>query len=105
MEKWHIEVAVPPKKERLYTISTFRRGFLGKRGTELVQEVAVFKKKNKIWNIYWQKKFINKNVFLCPNYEFKLRSLAKNLVTFKIQNGVLGQKNLILWGLIENPNF
>ena len=28
------------------------------------------------------KKFINKNVFLCHNQEFKLRILTKNLVTF-----------------------
>ena len=29
------------------------------------------------------KKFINKNVFLCHNLEFKLRILTKNEVTFK----------------------
>ena len=38
------------------------------------------------------KKFINKNAFLYHNYQFKLGILTKNLVTFKIWDGVKDKK-------------
>ena len=49
--------------------------------------------KNKLKSVIFNdKKIINKKVFLCHNYEFKLGNVAKNLVIFKRWDGVKDEK-------------
>ena len=50
------------------------------------------------------KKFINTNVFLRQNYEFKLKSVTRNLVTFKRWDGGKdkGQKFKYYRGSLKN---
>ena len=64
---------------------------------------CLHKKWNKSWNVYWQKKFINKIFFCAITKNSNLEIWTKNLVTFKDENQ--GWKTLILLGFTEKCNF
>ena len=50
----------------------FERGLLEKKGAFFRFGVQFYKMRTKIWNISWQKEFLNNTIFFSHNFEFKL---------------------------------
>ena len=85
-----IEPLTKFSKRRVLTVPQFLEGGCWERGGDFFQGGCSFCIKAN-WNLT-TKKIINKKVFLCHNYEFKLGNVAKNLVTFKRWDGVKDEK-------------